>query len=633
MAKSIQSLLSKTSWTGQEVGKALLMNLKHDIEQKGNLNQKPLFSQEEFNRMVDSLDDDYQYTEYKVLESIYSSILDSFNYNEAMRQQFYNGYYRYFLAIREAQRAEGFFTTIEQFPLILTQGQYNRLAKETEVYNRGLSESYHSLFFNTVDAFIDAVKNNKRNLLPDEAKAAIIATKNQKVTNKRILANWAKDMEAGYYILPDGRRSDAMTSEEWQEALTDFFIEIHHLYKNDKLKDKHESISYFNQERLLIACKLLFKGEDAIRAVYKEKTGQDIPEEYIGKLEIKLEHIIDKQVQLSHVDPKLGQLIATLFYNNGKQSLQWHYYTNPPTNLTKYDVLISMLDRYKGTYSNKTSDKGNKSKQDISKQEQFKEFKKDYPDLAEAVKIYLEKAVPSTKGLKANQLYEDLITHGQLADIGYLSYKNLIKVTDLDIIRQIIKTQGNTTESFNKLARGLFHGIAVIKKARHSDTEKDGNYIDPITNKFNPELLQGIDYLANHPEEAEYIQANLDILALPALRYMYAYNAFIEIVSTAYDIKFMTIAKYDLTRQENQIEICNKMLYKLYKGVYGNKEDKKCKRDFLRAYFQPIEIDDLKPTKESIDALKKTITELGYSREAAITLKYYRKLIAKIIRE
>lgn len=634
MAKSIKALLNKKGWTGKEVGKALLMSLKHDIENKGNPNKKPLFSQEDFNRMVDSLDTDYQYTQFKVLESIYSSIVDSFNYNEAMAQQFYNGYYRYFLSIREAQRAEDFFTTTEKFPLILTQAQYDRLAAEREAYKRGFTESYYSLFFHTVAAFVDAIENDRADSVPEDILAAITATQSQKVTNKRILANWAEDMGEGYYTLPDGRRSDNMTAEEWQAALTALFMESHKLYINGELQDAHTTAQHFNTERLLTAYRLLFKGEDAIREAYRERTGQELPEEYIGELEQALEDIIDETARPSRRgDPKREQLTAALFYNNGNKSPEWHYYTEPPTDFTKYDVLADMLDRYRGTYSDRLLESGGEYVDEVPEREQLKEFKKDYPALADAVKKYLEETVAATKGLKANQLYKALITWGELADMGYLDFQSLIAVDDADIVEHIAQTQEDNTENFNRRARGIYHGIAILKEAKYFDAGEGGEYIDPVADKLKLELLQGIDYLESDTGEAEYIAANIDVLALPALRYMYAYNAFIEIVAAAYDIDFMTVAKYDLTRQESQIEACNNMLYMLYKGVYGTEEDKKRKRDFIREYFQPIEIEELKPTEEAIETLRKKIEGLGYTREAAVTLKNYRKLVTELMGE
>ena len=643
MAKSIKALLNKKGWTGKEVGKALLMSLKHDMENKGNPNKKPLFSQEDFNRMVDSLDTDYQYTQFKVLESIYSSVVDSFNYNEAMGQQFYNGYYRYFLAIREAQRAEDFFTTTEKFPLILTQAQYDKLASEREAYKRGFTESYYSLFFHTVAAFVDAVENDRADSIPEDIRAAIIATQSQKVTNKRIIANWAEDMGEGYYTLPDGRRSDNMTSEEWQAALKALFMGFHKLYINGELQDEHITAQHFNQERILTGYKLLFQGGDAIRAAYKERTGKDLTEHELEEVEEALEDLIDGAMTFDKNKKRFSSyeafsswkenLTAALFYNNGDKSPEWHYYTEPPTDYSKYDVLADMLDRYRGAYSDRLLESGGEYVEEIPEREQLKEFKKDYPALADAVKKYLEGAVAPIKGLKANQLYKALFTWGELADMGYLDFQSLIAVDDADIVEHIAQTQEDNTENFNRRARGLYHGIAILKEAKYFDAGESGEYIDPVADKLKLELLQGIDYLEQDPDEADYIAGNIEILALPALRYMYAYNDFIEIVAAAYDVDFMTVAKYDLSKFETQIEACNNMLYMLYKGVYGIKEDKKRKRAFIREYFQPIEIEDLKPTEEAKEALRAKIEGLGYTREAAVTLKNYRSLIAEIMRE
>lgn len=634
MAKSIKSLLNKKKWTGKEVGKALLMNLKHDIENKGTPNKKPLFSQENFNRMMDSLDTDYQYTQYKVLENIYDSIVNSFNYNEAMKQQFYNGYYRYFLAIREAQRAEDFFTTTEKFPLILTQAQYDKLASEREAYKRGFTESYYSLFFHTVAAFVDAIENNKADSIPEDARTAIITTKRQKVTNKRILVNWAEDVGAGYYSLPDGRRSDKMPSEEWQTALSDLYMKNYKYYINGELQDEDTTYKHFNTERLFTACKLLFKGKDAIRTAYKKSTGKDIPESQIGELEKTLEKIIDETYMPNRRGTsKWEQLTNALFRGFNEFRTKWHYYTEPPTDYSKYDVLVEMLDRYSGAYSERLLESGGEYVNEVPEKEQLKEFKKDYPTLADTVKKYLEEAVAPTKGLKANQLYKDLITWGELADMNYLNYQSLIAVTDEDIVDHIAQTQEDNTENFNKRKRGIFHGIAILTENKHFNAENSDEYIDPVADKLKPELLQSIDYLEQDPDEADYIAASMELLALPALRYMYAYNSFIEIIAAAYDIDFMTVAKVDLTSQENQIEKCNNLLYMLYKSVYGTPEDKKRKRAFIKKYFQPIEIEDLKPTEEAIEAFKAKIEGLGYTRKAAVTLKHYRPLIDEIMRE
>lgn len=648
MAKSIKSLLNKKGWTGKEVGTALLMNLKNDIEHKGQHNIKPLFSQEDFNRMVGSLDTDYQYTQFKVLENIYSAIVDSFNFNEANIQQFYNGYYRYFLAIREAYRAEEHYRATEQIPLILTQAQYDRLTADSLAYKRGFTESYYSLFFHAVDYFLSHLDEDTT---PENIRTAIEATQSQPVTNKRIIANWAEDMEEGYYTLKDGTRSDSMTSKEWKETLKAEFMETHKLYINGELADYETTIREHNNARFLYACQLLFRGEDAIRAAYKEKTGLDLTEGEVGELEQALEETIDgielerstTETESAFYSKDHRKKLAAALYEKSDFA-EWHYYTEPPKDFTKYDVLAKMLDRYRGAYSDRLLESGGEYVEEIPEREQLKEFKKDYPALYDAVKAYLEGVVAPTKGLKANQLYKALITWGELGDMGFLDYGNLLEITDSDIIEQFAKE--DTAENLNKRARAFYHGIAIIQTSKLAssynpamtfsysyDTDEKGEYIDPVINATDLEKLQSIAYLEDNPDEADYIRANLDVLVNNALRYMYAYNAFIEIIADAYDVDFITVAKYDLTRQEIQIDSFNNLLYMLYKECYGTEDDKKRKRVFLREHFQPIEIEELKPTEDAIEALREKIIKLGYTREAAATFGNYRSLIRELMRE
>lgn len=629
MARGIKSLLNKKSWTGKEVGKALLMNLKNDIENKGNPNKKPLFSQEDFNRMLDSLDSDTQYTQYKVLETIYSSIVDSFNYNEAMKQQFLNGYYRYFLAIREAQRAEDFYTSMEKFPLILTMGEYDKIKEEREAYKRGFTESYYSLFFHTLGHYVDLYRQDFLTGMPADIMKAIADTQSQSVTNKRILDNWAEDTGAGYYVLSDGRRSDDMPSDEWRETIQALYLKSHPYIVDGEVQDIMTTIQHDNERRILYASELLYKGVDAIREAVKEATGKDMPEDYVPDLEAALEDIADGLTsKVGRTGVVANQLNTDLF--DTSVPMTWHYYTEPPKDLTKYEVLTDMLDRYCGGYSDRLLD--GDYVEEVSQRDQYKEFTTDYPELAKAVSEYMEERVSASKGLKATQLSKDIVTWGELADISYIDFPFLITVTDEDIVEHISQIEEDNTENYNKRTRVSHHGIAILRKPRLLDMNANGDYVDPIADKDN-ESLQSLDYLEANPDEAEYIANNLKYLLAPALQYMYAYNAFIEVVAAAYDIEFMTVAKYDLSTLEGQIEAFNNMLYLLYKDVYGTDEDKKRKRAFIKSYFSPIEIDKLKPTEEAVEALKEKINELGYTREAANTLRGYRRLITETMRK
>ena len=631
MAKTIKAILNKKNLTGKEVGRALLLSLKHEIENYGKPHS-PLFTQAEYDRMCDCLTTPRQRQDYFTLEAIYTAIRESFNRKETMIQQFYNGYYRYYLSIRETQRAENFYDTLERFPLILSRSQYENLYKEAETYKRNFTESFYSLFFSTLEDFISAVEREEDSV-PEDIKALILETKSQKVTNKRIIANWAEDCEEGYYTLPDGRRSDNMSLEEWQAALEEEYMKTHELTIDGEPASPKQTAFHYNSERLFAYYKLLFEGEDELRDRYRERTGKEATDKDLEELEKEIEDAIDGVAPTKRNINKAPSPFTSYFAYDGDNITEWHFYESLPEDFTKYDVLANMLDRYRGNYTDRLLESGGEYVPEISEREQFKEFKKDYPALYEAVKTYIEGAIPSLKGLKANQLYNQRITWGELADLDYMDYKALIKPDNRDLTDQIAETQGETLETVNKRRRGNFHGIAIVEEALYFDRADNGDYIDPVSDDFQPETIQSIDYLEENPDEAEGISEYLDILALPALRYMYAYNAMIEVFADVYNIEFLGVAKYDLSRQESQIDACNNLLYMLYKNVYGTDEDKKRKRAFIKKYYKPVDLEELKPRQEKIDALKERLEGLGYTREAEKTIKNYDSLVMSIIRE
>ena len=96
MKRNIKSIIAKGKWTGAEVGKLLILNYLNDMEQqrKGNTDYEPLFSQAEFNKMVNSLETERQITAYQVYIAIYKYVIDGYNKCQAYEQQFQNGFFR-----------------------------------------------------------------------------------------------------------------------------------------------------------------------------------------------------------------------------------------------------------------------------------------------------------------------------------------------------------------------------------------------------------------------------------------------------------------------------------------------------------------------------------------------------------
>ena len=132
MARNIDSLLNKKGWTGVEVGKALVASIIHDIRHQSDPDYKPLFSQTDFDKMEQSLSTDRDYLAYGVYRDIYSGLINAFNRGQGQYQQFYNGYYRYLMYLKDASMAEHSLQSAELVPYVMTTEQYNKLKEQRE---------------------------------------------------------------------------------------------------------------------------------------------------------------------------------------------------------------------------------------------------------------------------------------------------------------------------------------------------------------------------------------------------------------------------------------------------------------------------------------------------------------------
>ena len=83
-------------------------------------------------------------------------------------------------------------------------------------------------------------------------------------------------------------------------------------------------------------------------------------------------------------------------------------------------------------------------------------------------------------------------------------------------------------------------------------------------------------------------------------------------------------------RFESQLNALNNQLYMLYGDVYGTDADKERKRDIIKEVFQPINLDELKPTAEAIETVTAELDRLGFSTEARKKLKKFDTLIERL---
>lgn len=604
----LDKLLKKKGWTGKEVGQLLIASMLNDIKQLGQGKKTPLFSQADFEKMESSLNSDFDYLSYGVYRELYSSIIDSFNRGQGLCQQFYNGFSRLFSVLREVQIADDVQKAYDDTPLIMTESQYKRLEAEAVQTLRGRKESYYSLLFYILEKFLDAGDE-----APEPIRTAIEATKEipaEKITFSR---SYNEQMGEGYYSLPDGRRSDQMTSEEWQKALEEEILRTHKLTINGEPASTEETIREYNRDRLIKSYELFFKGAKAIREFVLERTGKELDgtdEEIEEALNDILNDTID-YVGKARYNPNAEKIAEALGFST---PTEWHTYEELPEGLTAYDLLylITESSRYGET----------------DKKKHLKAFKTEYKELYTALNAYIEENVPKARGLKPNQLYKDIVSWGELADAGIIGYSSLIQPDDREIVQ--IWTEGeDTTENKSKRLRAGLRGIAILRNPASYQTDENGDYIE----KKSPlRFFLSLYTLEGDGDKIAEINSYIDNLIYPALSYLYAFNSLMGIIGKVYDLpELEEVARFDTRIYESNMSGYNGMLYLFYHNVYGNEEEKQRKRAIIKEIFRPLEADTLKPSQEAIEEVTAELAKLGFSSDAWKKLRYLDAFIDRLM--
>lgn len=604
----LDKLLKKKGWTGKEVGQLLIASMLNDIKQQGQGEKTPLFSQADFEKMESSLNSDFDYLSYGVYRELYSSIIDSFNRGQGLCQQFYNGFSRLFTVLREVQTADNVQKAYDDTPLIMTESQYKRLEAEAVQTLKGRKESYYSLLFYILEKSLDAGDE-----APEPIRTAIEATKEipaEKITFSR---SYNEQMGEGYYSLPDGRRSDQMTSEEWQKALEEEILRTHKLTINGEPASTEETIREYNRDRLIKSYELFFKGAKAIRELVLERTGKELDgtdEEIEEALNDILNDTID-YVGKARYNPNAEKIAEALGFST---PTEWHTYEELPEGLTAYDLLylITESSRYGET----------------DKKKHLKAFKTEYKELYTALNAYIEENVPKARGLKPNQLYKDIVSWGELADAGIIGYSSLIQPDDREIVQ--IWTEGeDTTENKSKRLRAGLRGIAILRNPASYQTDENGDYIE----KKSPlRFFLSLYTLEGDGDKIAEINSYIDNLIYPALSYLYAFNSLMGIIGKVYDLpELEEVTRFDTRLFESKMSGFNGMLYLFYHNVYGNEEEKQRKRAIIKEIFRPLEADTLKPSQEAIEEVTAELTKLGFSSDARKKLKYLDAFIDRLM--
>ena len=612
---NVNKLLNKKSWTGKEVGKALLASFAQSVKDKDH----PLFTEAEFSKMVNGLSPG-QGAIYNVYYSIYSSLINSHNAGQMMYQQFYNGYYRTALYIINCERADEAMKARDEAPLILTEKQYQDIKKAVKEKKAQVTCSYKDVLIDTVQYFAQHMDE-----APEPVREALEETKAQPLTNKRILANWSIDSGDTLYQLSGSE--ELLTEEEWKKAVEAEYMSTHKAKVGKRAATYRETVRKYTLALEKEASRLLFEDDEAMAAGYEK-----LAEEYELRLFESPEEIREALTYILDY----GFLAGDPEHLSGKvKKSKWKVVARLPEGVTKFDILSGAsvetaqeadmfsgesLKRYSGGFQMGFDTPNGMPVYEISESDQFAEFKKDYPKVYRAVRDWLASISPLLKAPRGAQVFNDKrYSTGQLAELGIGSFKRDLEISDYDLAGYF---DGNTEADFSRRMRILKSGIAIIREGSRA-IDQDGCYKeqDPFLH------LTTLEGLNDTEADKDLIYQIYNNLIDTALRYLLCHNALCDILRQVYDCDAILAGKQNLDRQFKQIKALNNYLYSFYGSVYGAPERKAEQRRLIHELFRPVRPEALMPSPERIDNVRAHIEKLGYTEQAMRELSDFNSLI------
>ncbi len=577
----IKRLLKKKGWTGRELGILELSNMaimfRQALEGK---EPQPIVEQARFREMINGITDRQQGQIYNGYISIHEWLSIRYNIAQTQLQQAQLQYRTLAAYVTDAIFAEDVYHYIEQLPAIMTEKQY-RDAREAGLkkwlYDEDGTErgdSLAALIERGISFYTKQLQTNPAK--PNPLKAIRKKYIAEPVKSKLILEGYNEVMGEGYYTIEDGsgRRSDTMTAEEWQEAITTPAMK-------QALKTTDGSGTEYTQQiatrRLLERAKVIFEGgteADADEAQQKK-------------------------------DYERG--LAT--------PVKWHYYEEAPADLTKWDIVeAGLMYFYGGLFCG----------MDVSEGEylaELEDFLTEFRELADAIIADIEKLY-----LTGKDPLRPLPVEGRepLKDIASLplqdwsstvfSWGDLYK---LDVYGFKKDAEADTT-IFDGNKRAILNGIAILRASdlldRSPRINESGYYVEPDI----MHTLSNFTLEAFFPEAEDYAD-NLEIVEtahqtlIESYYHLKGYNYALEIIASFYDVPEIAIFQMNTSGIEDKIRAFNGLVPILYKKIldtdYEDKELKERKLQVLKDLFQPIDYEALTIPEEKKEAAQQLLVD------------------------
>ena len=544
---NINKLLSQSTWKGKEVGKAVLLTL---IElNKTQAETKPLFSKEDIRKMVKGLANEHERDIYNRYVDLNNAIIGMSMLTEGYLQQAYHGYFKHLLTLMDLHHAQDSQRITEAYPVIMTEKQYQDHYARAQKETRERKASFKDIILELLGQYTTDREDKPKT--PKPIKDALEALKKEPVTSEFILSRINKHLGLGYRQLPDGRRSDQMSKEEWQQAFEEMYLAKHKITIDGRPATYEEAMREVGEQRIVRHWRRAYEAEKPIDDF------EDMD--------------LEEKEELS--------------------GITWHDYEAPPEGLTKWDIIAGdwdMTELYSCAYQ---EDAGHEKAY-------FNEFIKDFPKLFSALKEELAKykGLAKIADTKPANYLKEAITYGELADAGIWYYQDITTPSHWDVVKRAGQP------GYRKL-----NGIAILKEDTYSKSvthiDENGYFIDPYKNH----LLEKITAIENK----EALIRTRDTLLMEGLRLVLAFNAILDIFAEVYSTPELAHLKKDESHLKSILGAFNNITMSLYASIKGSDEEQREQRTRLKKIYPTIDLEALRPTEETISKVKAKIADKG----------------------
>lgn len=543
---NINKLLSQSTWKGKEVGKAVLLTM---IElNKSNASTKPLFSKEDIRKMVKGLANEHERDIYNRYVDLNNAIIGMSMLTEGYLQQAYHGYFKHLLTLMDLHHAQDSQRITEAYPVIMTEKQYQDHYARAQKETRERKASFKDIILELLGQYTTDREDKPKT--PKPIKDALEALKKEPVTSEFILSRINEHYGLGYRQLPDGRRSDQMSKEEWQQAFEEMYLAKHKITIDGRPATFEETMREVGEQRLILNWKRAYEAESPVNM-------EDLD--------------LEEREELS--------------------GITWHTYETPPEGLTKWDIIAGdwdMTELYAGAYREHAG----------HEDEYFREFIKDFPRLFTTLKEELSryKGLAKIAETKPANYLKEAITYGELADAGIWYYQDITTPSHWDVVKRAGQP------GYRKL-----NGIAILKEDTYSKSvthiDENGYFIDPYKNH----LLEKITAIENK----EALIRTRDTLLMEGLRLVLAYNTIMDIFAEVYATPELAHLKKDESHLKSILGAFNNITMSLYASIKGSDEEQREQRTRLKKIYPTIDLEALRPTEETISKVKAKIADKG----------------------